>query len=144
VVIAIISVLASVVIVNVSSYIQKGKDARLRADFAEIAKAARLDYIRCGDWALDTGPGELPRFADPRNTEDCTNGQVLYSGDFKADYYCENCVFDWDNWTPYREDLAIGTTFFKDGKILHGHPIIMDGFKEGDIYYAHRGSGDYW
>lgn len=44
VVIAIIAVLAAVVMVNVTSYISKGKDAAIKANLAQIATAAAVFY----------------------------------------------------------------------------------------------------
>jgi len=153
VVIAIISVLASVVVVGVGQYMQKAKDARLRADFVEIEKAARMDYANCGNWAPDVNQWQLPRFVTgvnsvpPNNPSYCSNPQKFYSGDFKANYYCTGCRFDWDNWTPWKADLAIGITLMKCPTncqgILHGYPIIIDGFDLNDIYIS-IGSGDYW
>jgi len=132
VVIAIISVLASVVVVGVGQYMQKAKDARLRADFVEIEKAAKLDYANCGNWAPDVGTGDPPRFVRPDfiyidgiNNRDCSGAEVVYPGSddaFSARYYCSTCNYDWEN-----RDSCIAIGINDGSKTMHGHIIEDNG-----------------
>jgi len=56
VVIAIISVLASIVLVNVNGYIAKARDARRKVDLSSINKAFIIYYVKMGNYMV-TGSG---------------------------------------------------------------------------------------
>ena len=57
VVIAIIAVLAAIVLVNVTSYINKGKDAAIKGNMAQMATQAATIYAETGSYStLETQP----------------------------------------------------------------------------------------
>lgn len=113
VVIATLTVLAAIVSANVVKYMQKARDAKLKEDFSQIERAAKLDYTQCGTWAKDTYPNEPPRFSDPDfsgvngpnndpgDPDYCPDVKIFYPvSDFNAEYYCQGCIFDWEVWPP--------------------------------------------
>lgn len=119
VVIAVIAVLASIVLVSVTQYIQKSKDAKLRAEFDQIAKAIIIYKSNNGVWPDDVEMGEEPSFVPS-----------LYPS-WNASYYCSDCKYDYENWetlVPSRGDDCIGITLRKTDSsspedYTHGYPI---------------------
>jgi prepilin-type N-terminal cleavage/methylation domain-containing protein len=159
VVIAIITVLASVVIISVSQYIQRAKDARAMADLQEIVKAAKLDYIHCGDWAPDVNGVQkfAPRFAAGGiNAGACTDREIFYKGSFLAKYYCNinnnaMCLYDYDNWSDTGgRGTCVGVDVYGPrksgvnyGRLVHGCPIDISGCGPNDVYVV-KGSNGCW
>lgn len=86
VVIAIIGLLSSVVLASLNSARQKAKNAAATVAFAQIERAAQMDYNDYGNYAPDTSSGVNPRFVP------------LYLKTFDASYYCSGCQYDYNNW----------------------------------------------
>lgn len=129
VVVAIISVLASIIVVNVTQYINKAKVARANADVSNLAKALELFNAQYGDypWGYYGYPDWLEFFptiaggeGDPFLT---VNGQdhhlsEVYKQDwngYNASYFVQNgyyYIYLYDNdW---------------DGKIGCGYAVLYD------------------
>ncbi len=88
VVIAIIGTLSTIVLASLNSARTKAKNAAATAAFAQINRAAQMDYSDHGNYAPDVGPGGNPRFVG------------TYLKNFDATYYCSTCQYDWNNWPP--------------------------------------------
>lgn len=119
VVIAVIAVLASIVLVSVTQYIQKSKDARLKAEFNQMAKAVIMYKSNNDVWPVDVAHGIIPSFVPS-----------LYPS-WDANYYCPGCMYDYENWETvemgYGSD-CIGITLRKPNfgpkeNYTHGYPI---------------------
>lgn len=87
VVVAIIGILATVVVVNLSSAQGKSRYAKIVSDMKTVATAATAYQAETGKWPLDMGPGE--RF---------TEAEAQKYLNYMPTPPCTGWKYDWNEW----------------------------------------------
>lgn len=128
--IAIIGILSSIVIINLSSAKQKAKSARFTAEANQIVLAMQLYYDKYGDW-----PDSYPPPADPIGhfsgplVPEIENDPLFvpeFYSNWDASYYCDGCFYYYQiNDLDFDGKPDCGMVFIGDDVFTYRIPLCL-------------------